>query len=298
MNVSRSIGSRLLLFSEVPGMHGECLSRADERCVISAFLPHTHPLIAEMDLYDDELPLQFFGQFDVAIEDFDGVLLVAILADDAQKKKEGLSEICKIGNAFQRGGHRASRHSPKECRLAVVRSTGGIERRELRIDLFHGGKAIRSPELPVEDGVRSFDGAGIPRTPRRIEDDHHIIVTPPPDVASHHAFLIDGSTEARAVVLLDDIGERQSQSEEHDGEDPECLGGGRSLNAEEELLLFWTHAADTQKMDGCLAPFYVARSDEIHLHHLLSDCTEEADRVEHVLRSPLLFLPMRLGASM
>jgi hypothetical protein len=41
----------------------------------------------------------------------------------------------------------------------------------------------------------------------------------------------------------------------------------------------------------------VPGTDEIHLHHLLTDGSEKADRVQHVFRLPFLFLAVRLGAS-
>ena len=78
MNVNRKKGLPLLLFSEVAGMHGECFSRANHRCSISAFLPDCHPLISKMDLHDDELSSEFSREFDVAIEHFDSVLFVSI----------------------------------------------------------------------------------------------------------------------------------------------------------------------------------------------------------------------------
>ena len=296
MNVNRKKGLPLLLFSEVAGMHGECFSRANHRCSISAFLPDCHPLISKMDLHDDELSSEFSREFDVAIEHFDSVLFVSIFAHDAEKEEKRLAQIREIGNALQRGGRHTGLRPPKGRSPAVVDSTSSIELLEFLIDLGKRREAVSFPKLPIKDRVRSFDGTRVPWTPRRIEDHHYAVVTPPTYVASDHSLLIDGTAEAGAVVLLDDIGERQSQSEEHDGEDAQGLGGCRGLNAKEELLLLRMNEAKTQEVNRCFISFDVSGTDEVHLHHLLSDRSEKADRVEHVLGSPLLFLAMRLGA--
>jgi len=278
-------------------VYRERFARADERGMTAAFLPDRDPLIRQMDLHDDELPAQFPRKFDVPIENFDGVFLIAIFTDDAQEEQERLSQVREIGDALQRGGRYAGLRSPKERSPAVVGITSGVELDELRIDLRDGREVVRLPELPIEHGIGSFHGAGVPRTPRSIEDDHHAVVTPPPDVPSHHPFLINGPTEAGAVVLLDDIRKRQSQIEEHDGKNPKCLGGRGGLDAKEELLLLRMDAANAQEVDGSLRSLDVAGTNEVELHHLLSNRFEEADRVEHIFRSSFLFLAMRLAAT-
>ena len=278
-------------------MHGERSPRTNGDCPIFTFLPYADPLISQVELYDDELPLQFCGEFNVAIENFHGEFLIAILTDNPHEKKERLPQIHEIGNAFQRRDGRTGMRSPNECSPAVVDSAGSIERRELCVDLFHGDKAIRSPELPIENRVRSFDGAGVPRTPWSIENDHHAVVTPPPNVASNHTLLIDAATKTGIIVLLDHIRKRQLQAKEHDGEDAERLRRCLCMDAEEELFLLRSDVANAQEVDGRVAAFDVPGTDEIELHEYVADRREEAGRVEHVLRPSFLFLAMRLGTA-
>lgn len=284
MNVTRVIPPLFfLLFPEVPGVHCELLLRKNQRRSISALLPDFDPLISQMDLHDNKLSMEFWRKLDVSIECFDGEISESIFANDAKKKEKRLLKIHEIRDAFQGRGRGTGRCPQKGCRPAVVGITSRIELLESGIDLLNGIEVMSLPELPVEDGVCPFDGSGVPGTPRSVKDDDDSIVAPPSDVASHHAFLIDGTAEARTVVLLHDIGKRQSASEKDDGENAKSFRSGRCLDAEEELLLLRMDVAETEEVDGGFVSLNVPRTDEIHLHHRLTDRSQETDRVEHVL---------------